>query len=332
MRICLVRLSALGDIVMCLPLVRTLQKSFPEAEITWIVGKPFYPLLEKLEGVHLIAMPKVKSWKGLKQAKAILKPYAFDVLLATQASLSAHLLYPFISAKRKIGYDSFRSKDFHSLFVQERIAFCKEHTVEGFLRFAKTMGANKISFDGTISLEEGVALVKEPYFVINPCSSKKEKDWDYSNYRHVIQYVRDNFGMRAVLTGGESDAAVCDQIAKESHAINLCGKTSLQELARLIKGSKFLISPDTGPLHIASALGTPVIGLYATTSSLLTGPYFSKEHVIDKHEEALKLYATQKQRQLGWNVRIYHKDAMKLITIVEVQEKISRLFSSTCES
>lgn len=329
MRICLVRLSALGDIVMCLPLIRTLQKNFPSAEITWVIGKPFYPLLQKLEGINFIPMPKIKSLGDLIQAKKMVQSYEFDVLLATQASLSSNLLYPLIKAKRKIGYDRFRSRDFHGLFVKERIPFHKEHTVEGFLRFAQAIGASEGSLDGSIPLgfeeEAWAAQFSNPYFVINPCSSKREKDWNYNRYLPVIKHVRENLGLIPILTGGPSDKAVCDKLEKESGCINLCAKTSLRELAALLKGAKFLLAPDTGPAHIASAFGTPVIGLFAPTSPLLTGPYFSQDYIINKHPEALTLYAKAKEKRLGWNVRIYHKDAMDLITIDDVTQKIDSL-------
>ena len=329
MRICLVRLSSLGDIVMCLPFVRTLQKNFPKSKITWVIGEPFYPLLQKLEGVNFIPMPKIKSFGDLIRAKKMLGSYEFDVLLATQASLSSNLLYPFIKAKRKIGYDRFRSKDFHGLFVKERIPFHKEHTVEGFLRFARAIGAAEISLDGSIPLgfeeEAFAAQFNTPYFVINPCSSKRAKDWNYDNYLPVIEYVKKNLGLTPILTGGPSDKVICDRLEKESGCLNLCAKTSLRELAALLKGAKFLLAPDTGPAHIASAFGTPVIGLFAPTSSLLTGPYFSKDQIIDKHAEVLALYAKPREKRLGWNVRIYHKDAMDLITVDDVTKEIDSL-------
>jgi heptosyltransferase I len=326
MRICIVRLSALGDIVMCLPLIRTLQKNFPQAEITWIVGKSFYPLLEKLEGVNLIPIPKVKSISDWLSLRKKLRAFEFDVLLAVQASFSAHLIYPLIRAKRKIGYDSFRSKDFHALFIDERIPFQKVHTVEGFLQFAKAIGSKEIVYDGRVPLpDEKYETIKGSYFVVNPCSSKVEKDWPYANYIAVIRYVKERFGLIPVLTGTLHDKESCDMLEKECGCINLCGKTSLQELALLIKEAKFLLSPDTGPLHIASSLKTPLVGLFAPTSSSLTGPYFSKEMCIDKHGEVLEKYASRKERKRGWNVRVYHKDAMDLITINEVKEKISEL-------
>lgn len=327
MRICIVRLSALGDIVMCLPLIRTLQKNFPTAEITWIVGKSFAPLLQKLEGVTVIGVPKIKSvrdWFHLRKKLINLK---FDVLLGAQASFSAHLVYTLIRAKRKIGYDRKRSKDFHALFVNERIPFFKEHTVEGFLGFAKKIGAREMVFDGEVPLgEEKAPVIKTPYFVINPCSSKLEKDWNYENYIPLISWVQEKFGLTPVLIGVHQDKEICDMLEKKSTCINLCGKTSLMELAEVLKGAKFLLSPDSGPLHIASGLKIPAIGLFAPTRSALTGPYFSKEMCIDKHEEVLQRYASGKERKKGWNVRIYHKEAMNLITIEDVQNKISKFY------
>lgn len=326
MRICILRLSALGDIVMCLPLLRTLQKSFPHAKITWMIGKPFYPLLDKIEGVEFIPISKIKSFKDWLAIKFLLKQREFDVLLACQASFSAHLIYPLIKAKRKIGYDKFRSKDFHALFIDERIPFKKEHTLEGFLSFAKALSANSISFDSQIPLageeEKWAEQFEAPYFVINPCSSKKAKDWNYENYIPIIEFVKKKYKLNPILIGGPADQIVCSEIQRQTGAINLSGMTSLGQLTALLKNAKFLLSPDTGPAHIASAIGTPTIGLFAPTSSHITGPYFSKSAVIDKHDEALKLYGSANEKKLGWNVRIYHKEAMNLIGVHDVKEKI----------
>lgn len=326
MRICIVRLSALGDIVMCLPLIRTLQKNFPTAEITLIVGKSFYPLFEKLEGVHVIGVPKIKSVKDWLDVRKKLKAYHFDILLAVQASFSAHLIYTLIRAKRKIGYDSVRSKDFHSLFINERVPFSKEHTLEGFLGFAKKIGAKEMVLDGAVPLgDEKYEVIKTPYFVVNPCSSKLEKDWSYENYIPVISYVQEKYGLTPVLIGVSQDKEICEMIEKKCSCLNLCGKTNLKELAHLLKEAKLLLSPDSGPLHIASSFKTPLVGLFAPTSSFITGPYFSNKICVDKHAEVLEKYASKKERKKGWNVRIYHKEAMSLITVEEVQKKISGL-------
>ena len=119
MRIGIVRLSALGDLVMCLPLIATLKKSFPNAEITWIIEDKFYPLFDKIDSIQFIPVSKIRSLSDWIHTKKMLKNERFDVLLCCQASMSANLLYPMIKAKRKIGYDKMRSKDFHNLFIHE---------------------------------------------------------------------------------------------------------------------------------------------------------------------------------------------------------------------
>src|SRR5690349_3539238 len=134
--ICVVRLSALGDVLMLVPLIRTLQDNLPHVTITWVISRPAYDLVEGMEGVKFIIIDKPKSLKDYWQFKKQLSGQTFDVLLATQASFRANLLYFFISAKRKIGYDSLRAKDGHHWFINEKITPGNDHTLEGFLKFA----------------------------------------------------------------------------------------------------------------------------------------------------------------------------------------------------
>jgi len=329
MKICLVRLSALGDIVMMLPLIRTLQTNFPKAEITWVIDRHLSQIVEKLEGINFIRIKKVRSLKDFIRVKRLLSDLSFDFLLATQASMSAHLLYPLIRAKEKIGYDAKRSKDFHSLFVHRRIPFVKEHTVEGFLSFAKEIGADNLSLDGTIPLDASdrswakKIMGRDKFYVINPCSSKAGKDWPLERFKEVALELG-KLKYRVVLTGALTDRPVCEKLAKMvgDNVVNLSGKTTLRQLAAIVEGAQFVISPDTGPAHIAASMGTSVIGLFAATRSELTGPYFSKNYLIDKHEEALRLYKNSKEPELEWNSRVYHEDAMKLIEVNEVLEKV----------
>jgi heptosyltransferase I len=180
MRICLVRLSALGDVVMMIPLVRTLRKNFPDAEITWVIDRCFLEIVEHLEGVSFLPVKKIRNPIDYFKMKKLLGFYSFDLLLATQASFAAHLFYTLIQAKRKLGYDAIRGKDFHSLFVNETIEYAKEHTVDGFLRFATAMGAKEKVLDGSVPLTNADRkwvtdhLPQSGYFVINPYSTLLE--------------------------------------------------------------------------------------------------------------------------------------------------------------
>src|SRR3990167_3389716 len=139
-KICLVRLSALGDVLMFVPLVRALQRAFPAAKLTWIISPFAYPLVQGMTEIEFIVVDKPKNLSDYWQFRQRLKHRHFDVLLAAQASLRANLLYPLIRATRKIGYDKARAKDAHRWFVRESISPGRDHTLEGFLKFAVPLG------------------------------------------------------------------------------------------------------------------------------------------------------------------------------------------------
>ena len=326
-KICVVRLSALGDVVMMIPLIKMLRKNFPKSQITWIIEERFYPIVEKLEGIDFIRVNKINTLREFFKIRADLKKCSFDVLLATQASMSAHLFYLMLKAKRKIGYDAIRGKDLHSLFINEKIPFVKEHTVDGFLRFAKYLGVKEQTIDGKIPLDSqdynlaDNTIGTNTFYVMNPFSSKRERDWVLDRYVQVATQIHAQTNFILVLTGSKADWKKCEELKNKipGSVMNMAGKTSLRQLAAILDRAKFVISPDTGPLHIASSMNTPVIGLYSASPSETTGPYFSREYTIDKHQLALTKFCKGKNL---WNKRIYNDEVMKLITVDDVLEKV----------
>ncbi len=277
-----------------LPFVEAMRRGFPNSELTWITSKGVLPILEGLEGVRLLTVPKIKSVSSFLAAKAVLKKERFDILLAMHPSFSANLLYPLIQAPRKIGFDKGRSLDGHAFFINERIAPSQKekHLVETYLDFAAHLGITGPALNHPIPLKEEELqwiekLTKEPYYVLHPKSSSKEKDWLLSRYIQVAKHVQDRYGLKLFITGGLDDLPICSKIeeALGGHAENLAGKTPLRHLSALISKARFLLTPDTGPAHIGSAFQTPVVGLYAATSPKVYGPYFSQNFVINRFKE-----------------------------------------------
>ncbi|TNW12137.1 ADP-heptose--LPS heptosyltransferase, partial [Xylella fastidiosa] len=120
--LCLLRLSALGDITHVLPLVRTLQRERPQARLHWIIDTMGSKLMDGLDGIHFHVYDKHTGLRGMRALRAELTPLGhFDALLHMQVSLRANLLSAFVPAQRRIGYDHNRSKDLHGLFINERI-------------------------------------------------------------------------------------------------------------------------------------------------------------------------------------------------------------------
>jgi heptosyltransferase I len=334
--ICLVRLSALGDVLMFVPLVRTLQRALPETQLTWVIAEPAYSLVEGLTGVEFMVIKKPAHLSDYWRFKKQLNGRVFDVLIAAQASLRANLLYACISAKRKIGYDQRRAKDGHGWFVNETISPGKDHTLEGFLKFAHPLGITEHVIDWNLVIpEEAVSWASQqvphtPFVVINPAASKPERSWEVERYIQLIQYLQQTQGYAVVLSGGPSayDKALGDAIAHAVSVTNLIGQTKPKQLLAVLKKARFVICPDTGPSHMAAAVGTPVIALHAVTYAGVSGPYPFLKYAVDKYPEAVARVLGKTMETCPWGTHVHGEEAMRLISVEDVIQKVETVVQS----
>lgn len=339
--ICIVRLSALGDVLMLVPLIRTLQANLPSATLTWIISRPAYDLVEGMDGVEFIVINKPNSLADYWQFRKQMRGRHFDILLATQASLRANLLYPFIRATRKIGYDSIRAKDGHGWFIDDSIAPGNDHTLEGFLKFADCLGIEKkeICWDLPISQADRewtrsqLPDAATPVVLVNPSASKAERSWPVERYIEIIKYVQSRWAAQVILTGGpgDYDKTLGDAICKEVSVINMIGKTKPKQLLALIEQADLLICPDTGPSHMGAAVGTPVIALHAVTSADVSGPYIYRDLAVDCYPEAVKTVLKKTPATNIWGTHAHGSETMKLVTVDAVIAKLEKVFSDTLQ-
>jgi heptosyltransferase I len=339
-RICLVRLSALGDVVLAMALVQTLRANFPGAQLTWITSAMTRELLGGITGIEWIVVPRPLRARDYFALRRQLRGREFDVLLAAQASFRANFLHACVPAKRKIGFDAARAKDLHGWFVDERIRARDEHLAEGFLAFAEALGISPARHVRRLSLPladadraAARALVGEgSYFVVNPAASKPERNWLPERYAAVAQHVARATGWRLVLTGGGSAAERglnADVAARlGGRALDLGGQTSVRQLAAVLAGAQGLLAPDTGPVHLAAAVGTPVIGLYAVARAALTGPWPEQAYCVDRHADAVREFLGRSPTEVGWHTRVHDPRAMELITVEEVCAQVDRLIAA----
>lgn len=332
--ICIVRLSALGDVLMMVPLIRTLQNSLPHVQLTWIISRPAFDLVEGIDGVEFIVINKPNSIGDYWRFKKQMNHRRFDVLLAPQASFRTNLLYPLIKAKRKIGYDALRAKDAHGWFVKERITPGSEHTLEGFLKFAEPLGipTKVIRWDLNISAEDHEWAFKNlpstgPIMVVNPAASKPERSWPVERYIEVLQKARSQWQVEIVLTGGpgEYDRLLADQIRQAIPVVDLVGKTKPKQLLAVISKAQVVLCPDTGPSHMAAAVNTPVIALHAVTSPSVSGPYTFQHLAVDRYPDAVKKVLGLSMDENVWGQHVHGDEAMKLIQVDEVMSKLSEI-------
>ena len=338
----LLRLSALGDIITMVPLVRTLESVYPNTTISWFVGKSVYTLLKQLmpaaSRVKLIPIAKPARLADYKALIRQLRTQQFDIFLATHASLRVNILYPAIKAKRKIAFDRARASDGQHYLRYESIATTQDHYVDMYLRFAEALGVDQAQFISDWRWSVPVCqmnwarelLRKQPgegrWLLVNPSASTVWKTWSADRYIALINQATQRWGYRVILTGGPSsqEMALAEQIANGIKGVycNLVGKTDLLQLAALLKTAEIVVAPDTGPLHLAVAVGTPVIGLYAATRPECSGPYGQLKYCVNRFPEAAKRFLQKDTSTLPYSCRIKHPDVMKLITVEHVLEKM----------
>ena len=339
--VCILRLSALGDATHTLPVVRALQDHWPATRITWIIGKLERRLLEGLDGVEFIEFDKKGGWNAVRGLRQTLKSRHFDVLLHMQVAARANLLSRLVRAPVRLGWDRARSRDFHHWFTTDQVAAAPfQHQVQGFLGFARALGLNADTprWDLPVSPEAEAWAAEQsptdqPLLVVSPCSSHPLRNWRNEYYAQAADFAVQQLGMNVILAGGPSDLEkeTGEEIESlmESPCVNLVGKDTLGRSKALLKRADLLLSPDSGPVHIASALGTPVVGVYAATWSHRSGPYNSLDLCVDRYEEAALRFRGKPATELRWGHRIEEAGVMDLVWPEDVIERLEKAAAGT---
>jgi heptosyltransferase I len=341
--ICILRLSALGDVTHTLPVVNAIRSRWPETRLTWIIGKLEHQLLSGYPGVEFLVFDKRGGWPAVRQLRRSLAGRRFDALLHMQVALRANLLSRLVNTPIRLGWNRERSRDRHHWFVNHAIPHIPfQHQVEGFLEFAWALGAPKAPPDWSLPVAEAdrswareLLPGEQPTLMISPCSSHPLRNWRSERYAAVADHAIDAHGMRVALVGGpgelEQRAAKEIEQSMRHRPVNLVGKDTLKQSLALLERATVLISPDSGPVHIASALGTPVIGLYAPTWSRRSGPWRSPELCVDRFPEAARKYRGKAPDALRWGTRIEVPGVMDLIEVDAVIAKLDAVAAELAE-
>jgi heptosyltransferase I len=314
-----------------LPVISTLKDYNPDIKITWIIGKREYQLLSHIKDINFIIFDKSKSLSSLLKVRRALSSVVFDAMLLLQTSLRANIVSSVIKSKRKIGYDNIRSKEGHRFFVNEKINYNKnQHVVDSFMSFLDKLNIRPKRYHWNyFPSTTSNLLVKKFYsdtktnILISPCSSVSTRNWHPYRYSKLIDQLHQHYNCNIILCGGKSklENEMGNQICQltESSPINLIGKDTLHDLIELIRNAQLLISPDSGPVHLATCLNTPVIGLYAATDPFRSGPYNDIDNCINKYMVAKKIYNITSNK---WSLKIHNPKVMDLIEVDDVLQKI----------
>lgn len=325
--ICLLRLSALGDVTHVLPLVHTLRDAWPAVELAWVIGGGEHRLLEGLPGVEFLVYDKKSGLAGMRDLRRRLRGRRFDALLQMQVAARANLLSAFIPARRRVGYDRARSKDLHGLFVRERIPDRPGiHVLDAIGSFCEPLGLrqDQVRWDMPVPADAREWARTQwpddgrPALLISPCSSHVRRNWYPDRYAAVADHAAGQ-GWRVVLCGGRSrlerDTADAILAAMSSPALDLVGKDTLKQLPALLERGDLLMTPDSGPMHIANAMGTKVLGLHAASNPARSGPYSDLRYCVDRYDAAARRYLGKPAAELKWGTRIEFDGVMELVTV-----------------
>lgn len=325
--ICLLRLSALGDVTHVLPLVHTLRSAWPDTPLTWVIGKGERRLLDGLPGVEFVVYDKKTGVAGMRAVRRELGRRRFDALLQLQVAGRANLLSAFIPARRRIGYDRARSRDLHGLFINERIADRPGiHVLDAISSFCEPLGLVRGRTIWNLPVPDDAhawARAQWPEdgqrtLVISPCSSHVRRNWYADRYAAVADHAA-AAGWRVVLCGGRSDLErdTADAIAAAagSPVIDLVGKDTLKQLPALLARADLVMTPDSGPMHIANAMGAKVLGLHAASNPARSGPYSDRRYCVDRYDDAARRYLKRPAAELRWGTKIEHEGVMELVTV-----------------
>jgi heptosyltransferase I len=339
-RLCILRLSALGDVCHVLPVVRTLQDAWPGTEITWIIGKLEHKLLGHVPGIEFIVFDKKAGRAAYGDLRRRMSGRRYDALLHMQLAIRASLAAALVPAGLKVGFDRTRARELQWLFTNAKIApRAREHVLDSLFGFAEALGLRDRSMRWDIPLPEPALDYArraipdgQPTLVVSPCSSHVLRNWSAEGYATVADHAAARHGLRVLVCGGRSELEVQygERIAAlmRQPCVNLVGKDTLVEFLATLQRATLLISPDSGPAHMATTVGTPVIGLYAATNPARSGPYSSRQWCVDRYDDAARKFMGKPAAKLPWTEKIEQPGVMDLITPADVIERIDALMAA----
>ncbi len=330
-KILIVKPSSLGDIVHSLAVLSTLHEHFPKAKIDWVVAGGFEGMLENHPIVNRLWIIKKDQWKklslliktaqDLRELFLALRAEEYDLVIDLQGLLRSGFITQATKAPVRIGFKEAREGS--RLFYTHTVAGGRDiHAVDRYLKIAEALGCD------VANIEFPLPLVKEPqdiidlkkslgdYAVLVPGARKPANRWSADRYGALASRLP----ITAVILGSKADATLAETVvaAAGDRAVSLAGKTDIKGLIHIIRGSRFMVCNDTGPMHIAAALHIPVVALFGPANPRRTGPYGQLHRVINHNLPCAPCY----KKECGKPI------CMEAIQVDEVETAVQNIMKS----
>ncbi|MEW4567096.1 glycosyltransferase family 9 protein [Tautonia sp. JC769] len=297
-RVCLIKPSALGDVIHALPVLATLRERWPSAHFSWVINQGLVDLVRGHPALDdVIPFDRSRAGfgpRGLALTSRFvvdLRRRGFDLAIDLQGLLRSGLMTFATAAPVRIGRAD--AREGASLFYTHRVSSDASHAVDRLLAIPKALGARDGSprFDLAIDDEDrqwatsALAGLPRPFLVLNPGARWLTKRWPPGHYAEVARRAVGRFGAGLIVVGAAEDRPLAAAIRRELDPLglpirDLTGQTSLMRLAAIMERSDLVLSNDTGPLHLAVASGARVIAIFTCTDPDKTGPYGARARVV----------------------------------------------------
>lgn len=321
MKILVIRLSAIGDVVHTLPAVHLLKKHLPGCSITWVVEEPAAGLIEACTEIDSVIVSRRAAWlRALRSGDAggartgaaaflrELRREEYDYVLDFQGLFKSGILAGLARGKRKIGFA--RAREGAAFFYTEKAPApgFNDHAIVRHMGLLRYLGIDDAAvvfspFWGEAEEKSLHCLLAGldvqsagPLIIVHPSAAWPTKCWDAGKMARVCDSLQKTYDARMVFVGAASENMPASSIISRmtEPAVNLAGRTTLQELACLLARSALMVAMDSGPMHIACAVGTPVVALFGPTAPWRTGPFGSRHSVIRKELACSPCYSKKK--------------------------------------
>jgi heptosyltransferase I len=327
-RFLVVRLTALGDVLHTLPAVAALRRAHPKSKIDWVVERKWAPVLEGSPAIdEVIAWDRRSLW-GAAECVKRLRGNRYNCAIDFQGLYKSSILAALSGAPRRIGFErAWAREEGAALFYTERVTPAGRHVSELNYSLAEHAGAaRQAQADYPLRVPAGGAAsvrarlhdlgIEGAYIIVGPAASWRAKCWPAARFGALCRELEAQSGSRVVVIQGPGEKAIVDEVLRAAAPAGPAAiAPTIEELMGLVAHAEFVVAVDSGPLHLAAALGTPVVGLYGPTDPARNGPFVSGAAIVNK---ALP-------EEISYKRRKNYSPAMLRITVEDVLAAIGGL-------
>ena len=299
--ILIVRLGALGDIVHALPVAAALRDRFPDARIDWVVDERHREVLELVPVVDRRVVLRTRSASlpaRLGELRRTLAREPYDIAIDVQGLLKSAVVARLSGAARVLGFATphLRERAARLFYTETHDPGTTRHVIEKNLTLAAALGADVSRIRFPLAVPPSAALDalrarraetdETPFAVLNPGAAWPNKRWPPDRLGAVAQWLHRERGWRSVVTWGPGDETMAAAVVDGSAgAAELAPPTSIADLVAILRDAVLMVSGDTGPVHLAAAVGTPIVGIYGPTDAARNGPWSAADVTVTRFTE-----------------------------------------------